>query len=166
MSNLLLFGMSVGLSFLAWGTVSVYYFWPRLRRLPLSEAARPILLLNVFRFMGAAFLIPGVAGVSLDKGFAVPVAYGDLGAVALAWIAVLRLGKSGEKASLWVFNIWGTADLLNAFYLGLFGVGIPPSSFGATFFIPTVYVPLLLISHAMLFSLLMGKGQRPEAAAK
>jgi hypothetical protein len=166
MSELPLFGMSVALSFLAWGTVSIYYVWPRLRRIPLGEAARPILLLNVFRFTGIAFLIPGVTGLGLDKGFALPVAYGDLAAVALAWIALLRLGKSGEKASLWVFNIWGTADLLNAFYLGLFGVGVPPSSFGATIFIPTVYVPLLLTSHAMLFALLMGRGERPGATMK
>jgi hypothetical protein len=39
-----------------------------------------------------------------------------------------------------VFNVWGTADFLFAFYQGLFEVRISPGGLGATFFIPTVAV--------------------------
>jgi len=35
------------------------------------------------------------------------------------------------------------------------GVGIVPGSLGALFFIPTVFVPLLLITHGLIFWLLL-----------
>jgi hypothetical protein len=34
---------------------------------------------------------------------------------------------------VWVVNVWGTADLLNAFYEGLIGARISPGSLGAAF---------------------------------
>jgi hypothetical protein len=44
-----------------------------------------------------------------------------------------------------------TADLLFAFYQGLFGVGLDASMLGAAFFIPTAVVPPLLITHGLAF---------------
>jgi hypothetical protein len=40
-------------------------------------------------------------------------------------------------------------------YQGQIGVGIDPSMLGAAFFIPTVVVPMLLVSHALMFMLLL-----------
>lgn len=56
---------------------------------------------------------------------------------------------------VWIFNLWGAADLLYAFYLGLFGVGVEPGLLGAAFFVPTLIVPLLLITHGFVFRLLL-----------
>jgi hypothetical protein len=56
---------------------------------------------------------------------------------------------------VWVFNLWGTADLFYAFYQGLLGVGIKPGHLGAAYFIPTTVVPLLLITHGLVFRLLL-----------
>jgi hypothetical protein len=56
---------------------------------------------------------------------------------------------------VWVFNLWGTADLLYAFYQGLFGVRINPGLLGAAFFIPTAVVPILLITHGLVFRILL-----------
>jgi hypothetical protein len=53
-----------------------------------------------------------------------------------------------------VFNVWGSADLLFAFYQGLIGVRLTPGQL-ATYFIPTVVVPLLLITHGLVFRLLL-----------
>lgn len=155
MTEFLLFGVSVALSFVAWATVCRGYLWPHIRALELPEASRPILFLHVFRFVGAAFLIPGIVGPALSSGFAAPAAYGDLVAVCLAWLALALGRRPGSRVALWVFNVWGTADLLFAFYQGLIGVRIQPSSLGATYFIVTVYVPLLLCTHAILFVLLL-----------
>jgi len=160
MTPLALFGISVALSFAAWGAVCRLYLWPRLRSLPLQEAARPILLLHLFRFVGLSFLIPGVVGPALPLTFAAPVAYGDLLAVALAWLALALARQPGNRAALWLFNVWGTVDLLFAFYQGLFGVGINPAALGAAFFIPTVPVPLLLWTHVLLFLLLLRTRQQ------
>jgi hypothetical protein len=50
--------------------------------------------------------------------------------------------------------VWGAADLLFAFWQALFGVRLDPRMLGAAFFIPTVVVPPLLITHGLVFWLL------------
>ena len=92
MNELPLFGVSVLMSFVAFGIVTRIYIWPRLR----------------------------------------------------------------------VFNVWGAADLLVAFYQGLLGVRIDPASLGAAYFVPTVVVPPLLVTHGLMFWLLLRK---PASAA-
>ncbi len=155
MNEFILFGVSVALGSVAWGYVCMRYVWPWVRQVGLEPAARAILSLHLFRFMGASFLLPGVAGQTLPKVFSNPAAYGDLLAVVLAWSALLLLRRPGGILILWVFNVWGAVDLLYAFYQGVFGPDFHPSALGATFYIPTVYVPLLLCTHVMLFVLLL-----------
>jgi hypothetical protein len=57
-------------------------------------------------------------------------------------------------ALVWVFNIWGSLDLLNAFYVAN-ATGLWAGQLGAAFFIPTAIVPLLLITHALVFRILL-----------
>ena len=57
----------------------------------------------------------------------------------------------------WAFNLWGTADLLNAFYQATHA-GLLPGQLGATYFIPTVIVGLLLITHGLTFRILLKHG--------
>jgi len=57
---------------------------------------------------------------------------------------------------VWAFNLWGTADLLNAFYQGnRAGLALAPGLQGAAYFIPAFVVPLLLITHGLVFRLLL-----------
>ncbi|WP_211450743.1 hypothetical protein [Collimonas antrihumi] len=109
----------------------------------------------MFRFIGLAFTVPGVVGPSLAAGFSAPAAYGDLVAMALAWVALLMGSGRYSRVAIWAFNLWGFADLLFAFYQGVIGVGIEPGSLGAAWFIPTVGVPLLLWSHVLVFAILL-----------
>ena len=53
--------------------------------------------------------------------------------------------------AVWIFNLWGTIDLLYAIYQGEIGVRVGPGSLGAAFYIPTVLVPPLLVTHALIF---------------
>jgi hypothetical protein len=155
MNEFTIFGLSVALSFLAWTFVCYNYVWARLQTLAPSEAVRPLLVLHLFRFVGASFLVSGVTGSNLPRAFAAPGAYGDLIAVCLAWAAI-ALGRGPlALTALWIFNLWGTGDLLLAFYQGLFDPDFHPSSLGATFYIPTVYVPLLMCTHVMIFVILL-----------
>src|SRR5262249_5767647 len=108
-----------------------------------------------FRFIGLAFLVPGVVSPDLPGGFARPAAYGDLIAAVLALLALVGLQSGLGIGLVWVFNVWGSADLLYAFYQGLLGVGIEPGQLGAAYFIPTFLVPLLLITHGLVFRLLL-----------
>ena len=95
-----------------------------------------------------------------------PGAFGDLFAVVLAWVALILLRRPAGYAALWLFNLWGAGDLLFAFYQGLFDADFHPSALGATFYIPTVYVPLLLCVHFMLFALLLrARSMSTNAAA-
>jgi len=54
-----------------------------------------------------------------------------------------------------VFNVWGTIDLLHAIYQGQIGARIGAELLGAAFYIPTVVVPALLVTHALIFWLLL-----------
>ena len=153
MRLLAIFGICVGLSFVVWGIIAAQYLWPALRGQPRARALRPLLLFHSFRFIGLAFLVPGVVSPDLPGAFAHPAAYGDLIAAILALLALAGLQSGLGTGLVWVFNLWGSADLFYAFYQGAIGVGIEPGQLGAAYFIPTVVVPLLLITHGLVFRL-------------
>jgi hypothetical protein len=157
MSIQALFGLSVLMSFVAFGLVTQLYIWPRLRRLERDEALVPLVVPHTFRFIGLSFLVPGVVSPSLPSAFAAPAAYGDLVATILAVAATRALSRRTSLATLvvWLFNVWGAVDLLFAFYQGLFGVELDARMLGAAFFIPTAVVPPLLIMHGLIFWLLV-----------
>src|SRR5438132_6063768 len=156
-----LFGLSILMSFVAFGLVTKLYIWPRLRILERDDALLPLVVPHAFRFAGLSFLVPGVVSSSLPPAFAAPAAYGDLIAAILAVAAVIALSRRASSAILlvWLFNLWGAADLLFAFYQGLFGVKLDPRMLGAAFFIPTAIVPPLLITHGLIFWLLVRSRQ-------
>jgi len=71
------FFVSIAFSFTAWGILAARYIWPELRLRERAEALRPLLILHSFRFIGLAFLIPGVVSPDLPPAFAHSAAYGD-----------------------------------------------------------------------------------------
>ena len=152
-----LFGLSVLMSFVAFGLITKLYIWPRLRILERNDALVPLVVPHTFRFIGLSFLVPGVGSPSLPLAFAAPAAYGDLVAAILAVPAVITLSRRASWATwlVWLFNVWVTANLLWAFYQGLFGVALDARMLGAAFFIPTAVVPPLLITHGLIFWLLV-----------
>jgi hypothetical protein len=157
----LIFGISVAFSFVAWGIVTYQYIWPALGRQPRADALRPILLLHSFRFVGLAFVVPGVVSPDLPFAFAGPAAYGDLTTAILALLALATLQRTFGIVLVWAFNVLGSADLLYALYQGdRTGVGLAPGLQGAAYFIPTVVVPLLLITHGVVFRLLRRREKR------
>jgi hypothetical protein len=155
MTQLGLYATAIAFSFIAWGIVTAQYIWPELNHRSRADALRPLLLLHGFRFVGLSFLVPGVVSPDLSASFANPAAYGDLAAAILALLALAAdLRRKLGLALAWVFNIWGTADLLYAFYQGN-QVGLEPGQLGAAYFIVIVLVPLLFITHGLVFMLLL-----------
>jgi len=154
MEQQLVFFGSILFSFVAWSGVAARFVWPRLRLLPQAEALRPILILHGFRFLGLAFLVPGVVSPDLPAAFARSAAYGDVIAAMLAVAALLSLPLRGGIVIAWIFNIWGTVDLLNAFYQAGHA-GLVVGQLGATYYIPTLIVPLLFITHVLAFRILV-----------
>ena len=155
------FFVSIVFSLIAWGIVAARYIWPELRRRPRAEALRPLLILHRFRFIGLAFLIPGVVSPDLPPAFAHSAAYGDIIAAILALVALQLLPSAAGVAAGWIFNLWGFADILNAFYQANHA-GLLAGQLGAAFFLPTVIVPLLLITHGLAFRILLQ--HQPEPA--
>jgi len=102
-----------------------------------------------------------VVSPTLPSAFAFPAGYGDLAATILAMIAVGALvARVGWAIPVvWLFNLWGAADLVIALYQGAIGVQVGPGSLGATYFIPTVAVPPWLVLHGLSFWLLRRRRQ-------
>src|SRR5215831_1783728 len=154
------FFASIAFSLTAWGVVAARYIWPELRLRQRAEALRPLLILHSFRFIGLAFLVPGVVSLGLPSAFAHSAAYGDIIAAILALLALILLPRTSGVAIAWIFNIWGTADLFNAFYQANHA-GLMAGQLGATYFIPTFIVPLLLITHGISFWILVQRQAQP-----
>jgi|SRR6185437_4728924 len=150
----LYFFISIVFGFIAWGVVATRYLWPRLRLLRRTEALRPLLVLHSFRFVGLAFLVPGVVSPALPATFAHSAAYGDFIAATLALLSLASLRQRAGILIAWIFNLWGSADLLNAFYQAGHS-GLIAGQLGVTYFIPTLVVPLLLITHGLAFRILL-----------
>jgi hypothetical protein len=160
MLSQLCFFASIAFSFIAWGIVTARYVWPQLRLLQRSEALRPLLILHSFRFIGLAFLVPGVVSPDLPSAFAYSAAYGDLVAAILALLSLLLLPRGVGVVIAWIFNLWGSADILNAFYQAN-SAGLLAGQLGAAYFLPTVIVPLLLITHGVAFRILLRHQREP-----
>jgi len=154
------FFVSIAFSLIAWGIVTARYIWPALRLRQRPEALQPLLILHSFRFIGLAFLIPGVVSPDLPSAFAHAAAYGDIIAAILALLSLLLLPGAAGIVAAWIFSLWGSADILNAFYQANHS-GLLAGQLGAAFFLPTLVVPLLLITHGLGFRILLQHQSKP-----
>ncbi len=144
------FFASIAFGMIAWSTYAGMYAWPMLRTRSRIDALRPLLVLHSFRFVGLSFLVPGVVASDIPQAFARAAAYGDIATAVLALLALLTLRSRLGIALAWIVNVWGAADLVNAFYLAN-ATGLSPSQLGAAFYIPTFVVPLLFVTHFLMF---------------
>lgn len=151
----LILPLSIAMSLLSFSFITKWYVMPILSAMTRAQALTPLLLFHSFRHIGMAFLIPGITSQALDPRFANPAAYGDLLAAVLALVAIaaLRLRWVIAMPLVWIFNIEGMLDLLNALFQGVRHV--PNGYFGATYFIPAFIVPALLVIHWIIFMLLL-----------
>jgi hypothetical protein len=160
----LAFFVSIAFSCIAWGTVTTLYIWPLLRHRHWADALQPLLVLHSFRFIGLAFLVPGVVSPDLPAAFATSAAFGDIIAAMLALLTLLSLRTGAGVFLAWIFNVWGAVDIVNAFYQAT-ASGLSPGQMGAAYFLPTVIVPLLLITHGLAFQILLQHEQEPVGRA-
>lgn len=158
------FFVSIAFSLIAWGIVTARYIWPELRVQPRAEALRPLLILHSFRFIGLGLLVPGVVSPNLPPAFAHSAAYGDIIAAILALLSLRLLPSTAGVAITWLFNLWGSADLVNAFYRANHA-GMLAGQLGAAYFLPTLIVPLLLITHGLVFRILVHRQKEPVMQA-
>jgi hypothetical protein len=155
--ELALFAISALLSTVSAVTVASLYVWPWLRTTRPNQALSILIVPHLFlRFIGLSLLVPGVVAAALPPAFTVPAAYGDLIAGVMAIVATIGLARqsSWARVTVWLFNTWGTADLIYAVGEGV--RSLPhPGALGAAFFLPTAIVPPLLVTHAAIFLILI-----------
>ena len=163
MSTETIFNIHLVLGYVAWLLCFGVYVLPRLKSMDRVEAQRAIATLHSFRFFGLVFILPGVVGPNLPAGFAVFAAYGDL---ATGVLAILALFTVRIRPLFWLFvvafNLVGAADIILDYYHAT-QVGLPAlaGELGATYAIPIIYVPVLVITHFVAFYLLV----RPQRSA-
>ena len=154
MNTQAVFGLQFPLSLIAWAVIAKTLLIPWLRSKPLNEVLIWLIVPHAFRHIGMVFFVPGVVANPMPEAFANAAAYGDLlaGLLALLAIVTLQTGWVGALAIVWLFNVVGTVDLINALRQP---DAIP--ALGAAWFIPTFLVPLLLVTHFLIFSKLLRK---------
>jgi hypothetical protein len=156
MSPATIFQIHLVLGYVPWLLCFGAYVWPKLTSMDRVAAQRAIATLHSFRFFGLVFIIPGVVGPNLPAGFATFAAYGDFATGVLAILALLTV-RIRQLFWLFVvaFNLVGAADILIDYYHGN-QVGLPAlaGELGATYAIPIIYVPVLMITHFAAFYLL------------
>ena len=157
MSPETIFNLHLILGYVAWLLCFGVYILPRLKSMDLVAAQRAIATLHSFRFFGLVFILPGVVGPNLPAGFATFAAYWDLATGVLAILALLTVRM---RPLFWLFvvafNLVGVVDLILDYYHAT-QAGLPAlaGQLGATYAIPIIYVPLLMISHVVAFYLLL-----------
>jgi hypothetical protein len=153
----LLFQLHLVLGYVAWMLCFRVYVWPRLKSMDPFDAQRAIATLHSFRFFGLVFILPGVVSPDLPASFAAFAAYGDFATGVLAMLALLT---ARVRSLFWLFvvafNLVGVTDLIVDYYHAI-QADLPAHAgeFGATYAIPIIYVPLLMITHVSAFYLLL-----------
>jgi hypothetical protein len=147
-----IFVLQLVLSITVFTIVAKWYVSPWLAEKTNGQALTVLIFPHAMRHIGLLFFVPGVVSQPLPDFFAYTAAYGDLvsGLLALLALVILRKGWGIAIPLVWLFNIVGSVDLLNA----LRHVDVVPD-LGATWYIPTFLVPLLLVTHAMIFARLL-----------
>ena len=159
MDMLEIFGLQIFMSVVLSSLLAKWYLAPWLNQKTQRDSLFWLTLPHATRHVGMVFLVPGVVAQSLPHGFAVSAAYGDLAAGVLAMLVLIALRRrwAGTTALVWLFNVVGTVDLLNALR---HAQAVP--HLGAAWFIPTFLVPVLLVTHFMIFARLLTKATRQE----
>lgn len=143
--------------------------------------AIPLTLLvgsHLWRFVGLGFVLAWIAG-ELPAGFSIPEGFGDIIAAtgALVLLPMIRKGTA-SRGWLLAWNTFGLIDLVSAITMGVLysegpvGLLSTPASNTAwmvTFpvsLIPTFFVPLFMLVHALIFQRLAAdRASTPAAPA-
>lgn len=153
-----IFALQFVMSLIVWATAFTLFLNPRLAELERRRALQWLLLPHAFRHIGMVFLVPGVVDRTLPEAFGPAAAYGDLSAALLAVGAIFALQSSERWGSVmtWTFSVVGLVDLTNALRQPE-----PIPMFGAAWYIPTMLVPLLLVTHFWIIRRLLAGESRP-----
>ncbi len=145
------------------GFLAAYLMSPALRAFGDRVSLRLLVGSHLWRFVGVGFVIGWLNG-DLPAGFGIPEGFGDIVAAAGALALLPALGRgAAPRGWLLAWNIWGMLDLVSAITMGLLysqsRLGILSTATSNTrllvtfpvSIIPTFFVPLFILVHALVF---------------
>lgn len=157
--------LNLAFSTLVFWVAAKLYVLPRLSDCEPRTILLPVLLLHSLRHLGLMFLAPGAVYSGIPPQFTHPAAYGDLLTAVLALLAIPAVASRAGSAKflVWIFNIVGSLDLIDAITLATVYDASP--FMGAAYWIPAFWVPALLVTHYLTFLVLLrGRWQQPVNA--
>lgn len=148
MDTLTIFLTQLTLSVVVFSLIAKWFVVPHLAGKPTNQALMVLTLPHTMRHVGLSFLVPGLVDESLLSSFAAKAAYGDFATGLIALVALVALRGEWRIALplVWLFNIVGTVDLTNALRQA---DNVP--NLGTMWYVPTFFVPLLLVTHGLMF---------------
>ncbi|HKY53815.1 MAG TPA: hypothetical protein VJM08_05875 [Anaerolineales bacterium] len=137
-----------------WSTIGLMFVNPSLRGCSPARALSVWLVPQLFRVLGVGLLVPNLAP-QMPQSFAMTTAVGDCLTAFLALISLVALHKEWLYAQrlVWTCNIIGSLDLVIALVNAARVEA--PRFLGAQWFVPAVLVPLMIVSHLMVFRMLL-----------
>jgi hypothetical protein len=146
-------------TFVFWVAAKLYVL-PKIQNYEAITLLLPILLLHSLRHLGLMFLASGATYRGIPPQFTYPAAYGDLITAVLAMIAIPAVATRARSAKLlvWLFNVVGSLDLIDAITLATVYDAAP--FMGPAYWIPAFWVPALLVTHYLAFLILL-RGRWP-----
>ena len=150
---------------IAYSLVAKWYVVPNLAGRAVRTILPPLILMHLIRPVSMWLLVPGVlVQPTMPVHFAQGTAYGDLLAASLALVAALMVRNEvkGALVMAWVFNVVGIFDALRNCLVGMLAQA--PTHMGAMVFVPAYGVPLLLVSHVLIFKILLDQRRKHRAA--
>jgi len=156
MSSLQIFSLQILLSLIVYFLIMKWYISPRLSNLRVSQALVFMLFIHSFRHIGLTILIPSIVDSDIPGSFIRQYAFGEYFIAALAVICLVGLTVQirGSAYIVWVFNIIGTILVIYA-WIQFYIIDITKYKLGTFWFIPTFYMPALLVSHYVIFLMLI-----------
>ncbi len=144
------------LSLVAFALLARWHVAPRLSTMAREAALVPLLWVHVFRFAPLTLYAPGQVDPKLPADVAATVAFGDLVAALAALVALLAIkGRvPGAIAWVWMFSVVGTGDLAYATQKAV-AAHMYTFAMGWNWYILNFYVPMLVVSHLMIWCLLI-----------
>lgn len=150
------------------GSISLilgFKFWiqPRIENLSIHDALLPFVFLNSFRYLGLSFMAKEQFYGGFPADFLTTVGLWDMSTAIFAIIVTVALKGKWKFAIplVWVFNIFGFADLITAFPQ-FFGLKLYDYNLGFIWLTFITYGLAAFLSHIYIFYRLLknlGKNQ-------
>ena len=158
-------GVQFTLSLIVFWLAAIWWVAPALNKLPLQSALVPLFFVHTLRYLPSTAFAPGQVGADVPAEAMAAIAYGDLLSAILAIVAIvfLHYRLQGALAVAWGVNIVAGLDWLNALFLAASNQ-LVTHALGGNWYIIHCYVPVLLITHIMIFARLI-KGEQPIVTA-